>query len=123
MRNLDRDKHHSLKETVVHLDVIHSRTKGFKTYSLSYYDLRLNSMVVLCTMDCISECKEMCTIFLEKRNEMLRKQASDNGESTEDVELRPFHLNDDEHEGNKIGMANVFGKYNTLREGLYAQKN
>ena len=116
MRKLDREEHHSLNETVVHLDVIHSRTKGLKTYTLSYYDVRLNAMVVLCTMDCISECKEMCTIFFEKINDMLKKHAEDNGDCTDDVEFRPFHLKDDEHGGNKIGMANVLGKYNAYIE-------
>ena len=71
-------------------------------------------MVVLCTMDCGSESKEYCTIFFEKINEMLEKYATENNENGEGVEFRPFHLKDDEHGGNKIGMANVLGKSDLL---------
>ena len=38
MMNMNRNGSHRLKETVLHLDVIHSRTKAYKAYSLSYYD-------------------------------------------------------------------------------------
>ena len=112
MNKLDHDGCHSLDETVVHLDVIHSRTKSFKTYTLSYYDVRLNSMVVLCTMDTVSECKETCTLFFEKINEMLTIYTREEGliAGEDNYMFNPFHLKDDEHGGNKIGMANVLGK-------------
>ena len=33
---LDRDGSHPLAKETVHLDVLHSHTKGWKTYTLSY---------------------------------------------------------------------------------------
>ena len=86
MYNLDFRGSHSLNETVVNLDVIHSRTKGFKTYTLSYYDIRFNSMVVLCTMDTISEYNEACTLFFYKINEMLNKYLQEQGIVVDDEE-------------------------------------
>ena len=113
MENLDCTGDHSLNQTVVHLDVIHGRTKEFKTYTLSYYDTRLMMMIVLCVMDTISECKEACTLFFKKINEMLNKfvsQRDPNSPRKKPYKFNPFHIKDDEHGGNKIGMANVFGK-------------
>ena len=36
LRKLDRDGSHPLAKETVHLDVLHSRTKGWKTYTISY---------------------------------------------------------------------------------------
>lgn len=110
MCNLDYTGTHPLSETVVHLDVMHSRTKGFKTYTISYYDTRLNAMIVLSTMDTVSECQEACTLFFEKINAMVTMFKREEGLSdTEEYHFNPFHIKDDEHGGNKIGMANVLG--------------
>ena len=119
MRHLDRTGLHALNETVVHLDVVQSRTKGMKTYTLSYYDIRLNSMVVLCTMDTISECKEACQLFFEKIEEMIVKHVSECGEATDKLKFQPFHLKDDENGANKVGMAKVLGKHTQIILFIY----
>ena len=67
MYNLDCEGDHPLNETVVHLD-IHSHAKGYKTYMLSYYGTPLRSMIKLCTMDTVSECKETCELSFKLIN-------------------------------------------------------
>jgi len=114
MFNMDKDGMHPLNSAVVHLDVIHSRCKGWKTYTLSYYDIPLQSMIKLCTMETSSECKEACQIFLENINEMLRdfiKEKDPNIlDSSHEYKFNPFHLKDDEAGGNKIAMRNILGE-------------
>ena len=39
IRNLDKDGAHALASKTMYLDVFHSYTKGWKTYTLSYYDI------------------------------------------------------------------------------------
>ena len=77
MLNMDKDEGHPLGSEVEHLDVVHSRCKGWKTYTLSYYDICLQSIIKLCTMDTVAECKEACTLFFETINSMLREFIED----------------------------------------------
>ena len=104
MAKMDIDGEHTLNETVLHLDVVHSRAKGFKTYTLSYYDVVLRSLVKLCTMDTTSECYLTCKFFLETINEMISDFLGI------EKKLNPYHLKDDEAGGNKLAMKEVFGE-------------
>ena len=81
MMNMNRNGSHRLKETVLHLDVIHSRTKANKAYSLLYYDTQLQRMVKLCIMDTTSECKETCQFFFESINAMITELTSEESNS------------------------------------------
>ena len=45
LRNLDKDGVHPLASKTVYLDVLHSYTKGWKTYTLSHYDILMRQMV------------------------------------------------------------------------------
>ena len=49
--NLDKDGVHPLPFETVYLNVLHPYTKGWKTYSLSYFDILIQQMVRLCTME------------------------------------------------------------------------
>ena len=111
MLNMDKDGDHPLASECVHLDVIHSRCKGWRTYT-SYYDVPLQCMIKLCTMDTIAECKETCAIFLKNINYMLRDFIVDNKPDAEAANcvFNPYHLKDDEAGGNKIAMREVFGE-------------
>ena len=103
LQNLSRDSNHRLATETVFLDVLHSRCKGWKTYTLSYYDEILRKIVKLATMECLGENKENCELFFRKIIQMVK---TDNDQ----VEFVPSSVMDDEHGGNKIGMAAVFGE-------------
>ena len=105
MVNMNMDGDHRLRETVVFLDVTHSYAKGFKTYTLSYYDIVFKSLIKVCTMDTLSESYATCKFFLETINEMIQEQT---GES--DAMFNPYHLKDDESGGNKLAIKEVFGE-------------
>ena len=113
MLNMDKDGDHPLASECVHLDVIHSRCKGWRTYTLSYYNVPLQCMIKLGTMDTIAERKETCAIFLKNINYMLRDFIVDNERDAEAANciFNPYHLKDDEAGGNKIAMREVFGEY------------
>ena len=108
---LDKDGEHRLANEVVLLDVLHSRVRQWKTYTtLSYYDTVLRQLVRLVTMEAMKESHEYCQLFFTKINEMLTDLARDSNPLAPIVIFNPFHLKDDEHGGNKIGMATVYGK-------------
>ena len=111
MRNMDFEGDHRLREAVVHLDVIHSRTKGFKTYTLSYYDIPLQMLIKLCTMDTTSECKQTCAFFFKTINVMIQDLIEEEDPSNDQPRMfNPYHLKDDENGGNKQAMAEIFGR-------------
>ena len=96
MYDLDKDGTRTLATETVHLDVVHSRCKSWKTYTMSYYDVRLKSMVKLCTMDTFTESKETCTIFLQLINQMLQDYMREEGLlCAESYCFNPCHLKDD----------------------------
>ena len=105
---LDNEGTHRLSEVSVHSDVLHSRCRKWRTYTLSYYDSELRCMVRLAVMDAPKENWEACARFFRTINCMLEHYAK-----AKDIPYRPFnpyHLKDDEHGGNKIGMTKVFGE-------------
>ena len=94
----------------MHLDVLHSYTKGWKTYTLSYYDIRLKELVRLATMETSTEDKDCCKLFFININKMLQEKiCEDQNIESSSYFFNPYHLKDDEHGGNKIGMRDVFG--------------
>ena len=105
LHDLDRDGFHPLAEETVHLDVFHSHAKGWKTYALSYYDIRLKELVRLATMETPMEDKDCWKLFFTNINKMLQEKICEdqNIESSSYV-FNLYHLKDDEHGGNKIGM-------------------
>ena len=110
MRDLDKDGSHPLSSETVHLDVLHSRCKGWKTYTLSYYDKFLCELVRLAVMETISEDWKGCEMFFKVINRMIKDHVLNDGKDASNVSFNPYHLKDDEHGGNKIGMARVFGE-------------
>jgi len=111
MKNLDKDGTHPLSTETIHLDVLHSHTKGWKTYTLSYYDQILRQMVKVATMECPTEDKKCCKLFFTVINEMLQEYTCDKESIVESsYVLNPYHLKDDENGGNKIGMREVLGE-------------
>ena len=111
LHNLDRDGFHLLAEETVDLDVLHSHAKGWKTYTLSYYDIRLKELVCLASMETLTEDKDCCKLFFTNINKMLEEKicGDQNIESSSYV-FNPYHLKDDEHGENKIGMQDVFAE-------------
>ena len=68
-------------------------------------------MVVLVAMDCPREDQTCCELFLTKINEMLRDFLSESSDADyKDYSFNPYHLKDDEHGGNKLGIAAVLGE-------------
>ena len=57
------------------------------------------------TMECKSESKDTCKLFLKQINKMLRIHTSDDNAC-----FNPAEIKDDEHGGNKIGIATVLGE-------------
>ena len=90
------------------MDVLHSRVIGWKTYTLSCSDETLRQLVRLAIMDCQNESGDYCEMFLLKINSMIHDYLIENNEPTRP--FNPYHLKDDEHAGNKVGMESVFGK-------------
>ena len=64
----------------------------------------MREQIKLVTMDTDKEHGKNCELFFSKINEMLREYTGN-----EMAWFNPFHLKDDKHGGNKIGMAKVFG--------------
>ena len=58
----------------------------------------------------MTENHEYCAIFFQKINEMLISLSREQDPQAEEMVFNPFHLKDDEHGGNKIGMVTVFGE-------------
>ena len=110
MIKLDKDGSHPLSGETVHLDVLHSRCKGWKTYTLSYYDKNIREMVRLAIMETSKEDWKGCECFFKNINRMIREYLEDQGEDSSNAGFNPYHLKDDEHGGNKIGMKRVFGE-------------
>ena len=102
--NLDRSGSHPLSSETVHLDAIHSKCKMWKTYTVSFYCKLLREMVKLVTMECKKECAVNCRLFFMQVNKMIRDQSGD-----AHLCFNPHHIKDDEHGGNKIGIADVLG--------------
>ena len=105
MNACNKDGLHPLASTAVHLDVVHSRCKGWETYTLSYHDVILRSMIKLATMETVSECHQAFQLFFKLINTMLKEHIR--GASRY---IYSTHLKDDEHGGNKIGMRTVLGE-------------
>ena len=110
LKKLDMNGSHRLSQQTVHLDVLHSHTKGWKTYTLSYYDEILKMMVKLVSMDTPHEDKTCCEIFFRKINDMIQVYVGDEEGVPSTYVFNPYHLKDDEHGGNKLGMSAVFGE-------------
>ena len=111
LHNLDRYGSHPLDEETVHLDVLHNHAKGWKTCTLSYYDIRLRELVRLATMETPTEDKDCCKLFFTDINKMLQEKiCKDQNRESSSYVLNPYHLKEDEHGGNKIGMRDVFGE-------------
>ena len=104
LADIDKNSGSSLSAETVFLDVVHSRCKDWKTYTLSFYCKTLREQIKLVTMGTDKENGKNCELFFRKINEMLREYTGN-----EIACFNPFHLKDDEHGGNKIGMAKVFG--------------
>ena len=51
IRNLNKGGLHPLASKTKCMDVLHSYTKGWKRYTLSYYDILIRQMLQLCTME------------------------------------------------------------------------
>ena len=64
--NLDKDGVHPLAFETVYLDVLHP-------YTLSYYDILIQQMVRLCTMQCPKEDRICCELFFRFINKMLQE--------------------------------------------------
>ena len=71
MLKLDKDGNHRLSNETVFLDVLHSRCKTWRTYTLSYYDIVLKQLVKLATMEVERENGKYCEIFFQQINKML----------------------------------------------------
>ena len=97
LHNLDRDGFHPPAKKTVHLDVLRSHTNGWKTYTLSYYDIRLKELVYFATMETSTEHKDCCKLFFTNINKMLQEKMCEyqNIESSSYV-FNPYHLKDDE---------------------------
>ena len=106
---LDRDGNDRPSSETGFLDVLHSHCKGWKTYTLSYYDSILREIIRLATMECPSENHKCCDLFFKTINRMMAEYAKDEGRF-QDATLNPFHLKDDENGANKIGMRAVSGE-------------
>ena len=61
-------------------------------------------------MECKEENHQYCEIFFTKINEMINKYMKEEDQLHVPTVFNPYHLKDDKHGGNKIGMAAVFGK-------------
>ena len=70
----------------------------------------ISSLIRLAVMEAMTENHEYCAIFFQKINEMLTSLSREQDPQAEEVVFNPFHLKDDEHGGNKIGMVTVFGE-------------
>ena len=80
----------------VFLDLLHSRCKSWKIYTLSYYDSILKELVKLGTIETLTEYAEYCELFFELIDEMNCK-FDNNKESSK---FNPVHMKYDEHPGN-----------------------
>ena len=85
---LDADGAHRLSNAVGHLYVLHSRVKGWRTYTLSYYDNVLRQ-----------ENRQYCELFFTKINEMMTKCITKGNNVIIPVVFNPYHPKDDEHGG------------------------
>ena len=91
LRNLDKDGVHPLASETVYLDVLHSYTKGWKTYTLSHYDILIRQMVRLCTMVCPKEDRICCELFFRLINKMLQEYICDEeGLETTEYVFNPY---------------------------------
>ena len=102
---LNKNEGDRLSSECVFLDVLHSRCKSWKTYTLSYYDSILKELVKLVTMETVTENAEYCELFLELINEIICK-FNNNKESSK---INPVHMKYNKHSGNQIAIKNVFG--------------
>eukprot|EP00794_Sanderia_malayensis_P013304 gene13304-14677_t len=110
MRMLDKDGLHPLSDGTVHLDVLRSWSKGWKTYTLSYYDKFFCELVQLAVMETKSEDWKGCEVFFKVINRMIKDHVVNDGKDASNFSFNLYHLKDAEHGGNKIGMARVFGE-------------
>ena len=110
--HLDKDGVHPLAFETVYLDVLHPYTKGWKTYTLSYYDILIQQMVRLYTMECPKEDRICCELFFRFVNKMLQEYICDKeGWETNEYVFNPYHIVDYEHGGIKqLGMKAVLGE-------------
>ena len=106
---LDRDGNDRLSSETVFPDVLHGHCKGWKTYTLSYYESILREMIRLARMECPFENHKCCKLFFKTINRMMAEYAKDVGRF-QDVTFNPFHLKDDKNGANKIGMRAVSGE-------------
>ena len=100
LHQLNRDEGDGLSPECVFSDVLHSRCKSWKTYTLSYYDSILKELVKLVTMDTLTENAEYCELFFELINEIICK-FDNNKESSK---FSPVQMKYDEHPGNQIAI-------------------
>ena len=80
------------------------RCKGWKTYTLSYYDSLIREMVKLVTMEGTTEDHNYCEIFLHGINRML------NDYTNQSDKFNPINIQFDEHQSTKIAIKSVFGE-------------
>ena len=102
---LNKDEGDGLSSECVFLDILHSRCKSWKTYTLFYYNSILKELVRLVTMDTLTENAEYCELFFELINEMICK-FDNNKESSK---FSTAHMKYDEHPGNQIAIKKAFG--------------
>ena len=80
------------------LDVLYTRCKSWKTYTLSYYDSILKELVKLVTMETVTENAKYYELFFELINKMICK-FNNNKESSK---FNPVHWNKMNIQGTKL---------------------
>ena len=80
------------------LDVLYTRCKSWKTYTLSYYDSILKELVKLVTMETVTENAKYYELFFELINKMICK-FNNNKESSK---FNPVHWNKMNIQGIKL---------------------
>ena len=102
MKDLNRDGSHPLFRETEFLDVLHSRCKGWKTYTLSFCSKTLRQMIKLATLETDKENGDNCELFFTLINQMIKcfdyeENSSDKYDDTSTLFFNPYHLKDDEH--------------------------
>ena len=111
MLKLDKDGNHRLSNEAVFLNVLHSRCKTWRTYTLSYYDIVLKQLVKLATMEVERENGKYCEIFFQQISKMLNEYIAEEVNTTRtNYAFNPTCTNYDEHVVNRIGISAVLGE-------------
>ena len=111
MHKLDKDGDHRLSNETVFMNVLHSRCKSWRTYTLSYYDLVLKQLVKIATMEAEIENGKYCKLSLRQINKIINdKFSKEDGTNSENYIFNHTCTKYDEYSGNRIGISAVYGE-------------